>query len=111
MKTKIILEGEQYELDISEAEKQGLLRKIGRPSKFEVGDIFQSATSLPVLIVQSTYSYGAGKVTYNFAGLNGLALFSSAPGGLTYNEMLDYLQRDKYVFKKNINKEIAALIN
>ena len=101
----------EYEIDITRAQELGICKEVAKPIKrFQVGDIFKSPSSSPVMIIQSNWTYN-GDNSYNLAGLNGLNLFSNFMNPQNKYYVLDYLNSGGYKFVKNINEEIHNLIN
>lgn len=111
MKTTITIGGKQLEIDLEKAKELGLCREVHQKiTSFKVGDVFGGPGFSNILITQSHYGYKEKK-KYNFAGTYGLELYSAfLDGARTEYEILEYLNRNKLKFVKNINKEINALI-
>jgi hypothetical protein len=112
---KITIEGTNYEINIEKAKQLGLCTEIRQPIKgFQVGDVFslnEEGSSLRVLIVQSTYG-GKKKPTYNIAGINGVYLYSDfRDRAVSQTEILKFLNERNFKFLKNINNEIASLVD
>lgn len=92
--------------------KQVEEKKVEIPAKvnnFEVGDIFVSKNgSSTVLIIPACYK----KTRFLLAGLNGLEIFTNfyLKNGATKEEILDYLNQNKYFFVTNINDKVKKSI-
>lgn len=108
---KVTTNNGDYELDLEQALKLGVCKKIFKTiESFNVGDIFTKPNFGKILIVQADYGYHTEE-QYNFAGYDGLDLYSAfANGARTKKEILEYLNSNELMFVKNINKEIAKLI-
>jgi len=112
---KVTLEGEDFYIDIEQAQKLGLLKDKPTIKEFFVGDVFSSGFD-PILIVQNGWPSDTSKEQrYNIAGLDGLFLYSDfGSEGLSRTEMLKYLNKGDdgfgYKFVKNVNSEIETLL-
>lgn len=111
MKTTITIGGKELEIDLEKAKELGLCREVHQKiTSFKVGDVFGRPGLSNILITQSHYGYNEGK-KYNLAGTYGLKLYSAfLDGARTESEILEYLNKHKLKFVKNINEEINALI-
>jgi hypothetical protein len=111
MKTTITIGGKELEIDLEKAKELGLCREVHQKiTSFKVGDVFGGPGFSNVLITQSHYGYQEGK-KYDLAKTCGLELYSAfLDGARTESEILEYLNKNKLKFIKNINKEIIALI-
>ena len=105
MTTKITLNGVEYDLDTTLAERAGYLKKTHQPiTKIFVGDVFKSP-SVSYLLLVSDY---LGQ-HWNLVGNGGLAPYSNQQN-VSKQEIIDYLNLNKCYLVKNINEAVSDLI-
>jgi hypothetical protein len=113
---KINIEGTEYEIDIERATELGICKKVPQKRKapqienIEIGDVFENYITR-VLIVKGVHKHDE-RCVYNIAWLDGLKLSTDFEGnGVTKEELIDWLNEREYSFVKNINDEVAELID
>jgi len=105
---KVTLEGEDFYIDIEQAQKLGLLRDNPSISNFHIGDLFKTRDSSYVIIMPCGYSN-----RYSLGGLYGFDIFSNfGKEGATKEEILAYLNQSELnaKFVKNVNRDVEALM-
>ena len=103
---KIEFENNEYQIDVKRAIELGICKKARKEiTDFSVGDVFEESDTR-VLIIQPLYWVDG----YNVAGLNGVLPYSDFDEPLTYEEMINFLNKDEYEFVANINDQIHKLI-
>lgn len=117
------LEKQILSLEASVSEKKAKLDQLRQEAlfEFEIGDVWKSATSSPVIIAANRWSAPndpdyAGPETFFFVGLEGsLRPFSSFSnkktiGGVSKEEMRDCLKSRGFRKLGNINADIQAAL-
>ncbi len=105
MITKLIHKGEEYELNVEEAIRLGILKQPepSIPSTILAGDVFESkvAGSKPVVINHCTEGYFLTGYDNN--------IFRKWPASRMYGnvDLREFLKNGKYSFKKNIAVEAS----
>ena len=106
MTTKITLNGVEYDLDTTLAERAGYLKKTHQPiTEIFVGDVFKSP-SVSFLLLVSDY---LGR-HWNLVGNLGLTPYSNCQN-VSKQEIIDYLNLNECYLVKNINSEVSKLIH
>lgn len=110
MNKKIEIEGKEYSIDIEKAKSMGLLiEQKTLIEDFDVGDLFKFPCGSNVIIVTNGYRF---EPMYNIIGLSDSFEMYSDFGrdGLSYNDMLEWLNKGKAVFVKNLNEDLRKII-
>jgi len=105
---KVTLEGEDFYIDIEQAQKLGLLRDKPTISNFHIGDLFKTRVNGYIIIVPCGHNN-----RYSIGGLYGFDIFSNfGKEGATKEEIIAYLNQSvvnaKYI--KNVNRDVDALM-
>ena len=109
---KVTIEGEDFYIDIEQAQKLGLLKDKPSIKDFKVGDLFKTEGGGYIIIVPCGYN-NLSNERYSLGGLHGFDIFSNfGKEGVTKKQILAYLNQSsvnaKYV--KNVNKDVEALM-
>ena len=110
MNTKIEIEGKEYSIDIEKAKSMGLLiEQKTRIEDFDVGDLFRLPSDTNIIIVTNGYNFDQ---MFNIIGLrDGFKMYSDfGRDGLSYDDMLEWLNKREAVFVKNLNKDLNKII-
>lgn len=102
MKThRISLDGADYEINIEEAQRLGLIKEI-KP-KIEVGDIFHYGSEVYGILVQIKQS----KDSYTILGCYDNLNVWSGPFPINYEQLIEYIDDKKLVKVGNINETVS----
>ena len=107
---KVTLGEEEYELDVEQAKKLGILKPphVVKDGAIVAGDVFKTIYGENIILVKCLWSsdmHGASKA-WQFLGLWGtLSPYSDAKYKQlwTYEDAVKYLKEEHYMFHKNIN--------
>lgn len=107
---KIEIEGKEYSIDIEKAKSMGLLiEQKTRIEEFDVGDWFKLPCGSNIIIVTNGYRLDR---MYNIIGLcDSFEMYSDfGRDGLSYNDMLEWLNKSDAVFVKNLDEDLRKII-
>ena len=106
---EITIDGKQYTIDLNKAINDGYLKpKLQEIKTIDVGDVFKHSTKSTVLLAQLTENTRK----WYFSGFYGLHIhhvFDKGEGGFL-EEALEFLNKYEYVYIKNINQDVKALL-
>ena len=106
-KFKVTIEGEDFYIDIDQAQKLGLLKQEPFIKDFNVGDLFVTKNGGAIIIVSCGYNSNK----YSIAGLFGLTVFSNfGSDGGTKKQILEHLKLVHAKFVRNINSDVESLV-
>lgn len=119
MKATLTLNNKEYKVDLNKLIQLGVVEDLDASTEedldntiefFEVGDVFRNEY-VTVLILETISPYGDEECLYQLAGLNGLRVYSDFQSPVGFNTVLEFLNDGEYEFVKNINADVAKLIN
>lgn len=119
MKATLTLNNKEYKVDLNKLIQLGVIEDLDTETEedldntiefFEVGDVFRSEF-VSVLILETNCPYGDEERLYQIAGLDGLRVYSDFSEPVGFNAILEFLNDGEYEFVKNINADVAKLIN
>ncbi len=119
MKATLTLNNKEYKVDLNKLIQLGVIEDLDTETEeeldntiefFEVGDVFRSEF-VSLLILETNCSYGGEERLYQIAGLDGLRVYSDFSRPVGFNAILEFLNDGEYKFVKNINADVAKLIN
>jgi hypothetical protein len=120
MKATLTLNNKEYKVDVTKLIELGVIEDpdfhnsqeiASKIEWFEVGDVFKMNSGfVNVLIIEAAIS-ASRENKYQIAGLDGLKVYSDFDRPVDFDTILRFLNDGGYEFVKNINKDVASLIN
>lgn len=119
MKATLTLNNKEYKVDLNKLIQLGVVEDLNTETEedldntiefFEVGDVFRDEY-VSVLILEANCSCGGEERLYQIAGLDGLQVYGDFSKPVGFNAILEFLNDGEYEFVKNINADVAKLIN
>lgn len=121
MKATLTLNNKEYKVNLNKLMQLGVIEDLDTSTEedldnkiewFEVGDVFRSDIEyVSLLILEANYPYEDEERLYQIAGLDGLQIYSDFSKPVGFNAILEFLNDGEYKFVKNINADVAKLIN
>lgn len=94
---------EKYIVDLEKAKQLGVIKRKELTS-FDSGDVFKTKFGTTILVLEIFTSYKSISERYQIFGLDGqLKAFSDFNKLQTKQQILDLLNRNEYLFVKNVN--------
>lgn len=119
MKATLTLNNKEYKVDLNKLIQLGVVEDLNTETEedldntiefFKVGDVFRDGY-VSVLILETNSHHGDEERLYQIAGLDGLQVYSDFSKPIGFNAILEFLNNNEYKFVKNINADVAKLIN
>lgn len=114
MKTEIRIDGKCFELNVDKALKMKLLIPVKNITKFDEGDVFGGPNHAQIVVVQPIWANplttrtDLNKKIFGFVGNNGGCFtYSNNTELLTYDEVIEYVNRHDLQHKGNVNKVLS----